>query len=149
MTLTLREGDVYRYEPETSWCREGMATVEVRRDGSTQLVDTYWRSTSDAHVLRDAELATAELLFNTADYRELDRYEQFEDFRPEDRQVITSQHGLRVRRFVKQGTEKDLRTMITNAEEAVEEAQRELNSATFRLQMRRDELERLRAGASA
>lgn len=135
-----KAGDVFRYEPSREWCREGMAVVR-ERDGA--LIDTYWHGGSDSHALTDKELATSELIFNVNDYRELGHYERFDDYRLEDRQVITSQHGLSVRRFLKTGAKPDRATRITNAIEAVNEAEEKLRSAQRLLDSRQEDLSRI------
>lgn len=124
----LRAGDVVRYEPDPSrhdprWCREGMAIADDRG----VLFDTYWGSGSDNHRLLAVEIASAELLFNLADYDELDRYDRatkgiWETYHPDDRRFVSSQHRLQFRRFVRKGATPDLATQIANAEEKVREA---------------------------
>jgi len=110
-----------------------MAIAKERDDGFVYLADTYW--TSENHVLTEEEVASAELLFNLADYDELDRYRRHESaatwktYRPEDRETVTSQHGLQTRWFVRKGAEPDLQTQIENACEAYLEAQSKLRSA--------------------
>ena len=143
-------GGVYRYKPDggVTHCREGLAVSMLGRDGLI-LVDTFWGSGTDAHVLTDTERATAELVFNTADYRELGRGESFEDYRPEDRQVITSQHRLQVRRFVRNGSTPDLSTKIANAQTKVQEAIKEADWAEQRVTWAREELAELESQKEA
>lgn len=149
-----REGDVVSYTPapqfpgqrDTHWCREGLALV-----GATGLlVDTYWASMSDAHVLTDAEIATAVLRFNVGDFDELDRYraggrDQWMRYAPKDRELITSQHRLQARYFVRKGASEDLATQIANAEQELGDAQSKLQSAQWNVERAQRELDELRA----
>lgn len=157
-----RVGDVLRYTPQprfqgqadTRWCREGTALATERRDGSTLILDTYWGSMSDAHVLTDAELATAELIFNVGDYDELDQYrsgsrEQWLRYAPEDRQRITSQHGLQCRWFIRKDASESLATQIENAREAVRDAEGKVESAQWRLDWAKRDLAELEAKVGA
>lgn len=142
----LRPGDVVRYEPDPSrhdprWCREGMAIA----DGRGVLFDTYWGSGSDNHRLNDAEIASAEPLFNLADYDELDRYDRsakgiWETYHPDDRRFVSSQHRLQFRRFIRKDATPDVATMIANAEERVREAEAEVASAQRRADWTRADL---------
>lgn len=111
---SLREGDVLQYEPGNKHGREGLALV---RRSPTHLSgyaapDTYWqhapldRDLGDGHTLTDAELASAVVLFNVADYvrirkPERDALEHWRRYRPEDRATVTAQHGGRVVYLVK------------------------------------------------
>jgi len=141
----LREGDVFTYRPDERHCREGMAIVSDRADGSHILRDTFWGSGSDCHILTADEMGTVEPLFNLADFDELDRYARdsksaWEAYHPDNRRVITSQHGLQRRWFIRKGAEPDLSTQIQNAEGRVEDAEDEFNRAERWLQWRREEL---------
>lgn len=125
-------GDVVQYDVEDPHCREGMAIAKQREDGRTYLADTYW--SSENHILSEAEVASAELVFNLADYDELDQYRhesaaKWKTYAPADRERITSQHGLQVRWFIRKGASPDLQTQIENACEAYVEAQSKLRSA--------------------
>lgn len=136
-------GTVVRYISERTdyWCREGMAVAG--KDG--RLVDTYWESTSDAHVLTAAEQATVTVEFCIGDYRELDRHERhtWEDYHSDDRQEITAQHGLRRRLFIRIGAEPDLDTRIENAREAVRLGEGIVARAESNLARRREVLAEL------
>lgn len=147
-----RANDVVRYrsERENRWCREGLALAHGRHDGTVVLVDTFWggAGAGDNHVLTDTERGTAELIFNTGDYDELDRYDRgshfiWEKYAPEDRAIITSQHGLQFRWFIRKGASEHLPTQIANARAAVAEAERELSSARSTRDQRIRELDRL------
>ena len=59
--MTFVPGDVLRYLPRWTHCREGVAIVQ----DNGVAVDTYW--SSDRAVLTDEELATAERQFNVGD----------------------------------------------------------------------------------
>lgn len=129
----MRAGDVLRYTPARSHCREG--TAYVCTDG--RVVDTYWHGfecDNEAHVLSEGELTTAELVFNTNDLDMLDRYSResrptWLTYHPRDRGCITSQHGLQELLFVRKGATPDLETRIDNAREKVERAERALRGA--------------------
>lgn len=149
-----KAGDVVRYETLTMpsrHCREGWAIARTRDDDSVYLLDTFWGS-GDTHVLTDEEIATAELMFNLADYDELDRYRshesraKWETYRPADRETVTSQHGLQVRWFIRKGAQPDLATQIDNARQGVADAYEKLRSADFGVELAWAELKRLESG---
>lgn len=130
-TVTFRPGDVVRYDVAGSrHCREGMAIANA----GGVLIDTYWSSGNDR--LTPTEVATARLVFNIEEFDEIGKHHfpRFEDFAREDRAVITSQHGLRVRRFLRRGAEPSLLTKIENAEARLVEAVRERDSAQWRVE---------------
>ena len=150
------EGRVVRYLPDQSrhdprWCREGMAIS----DHMGRFIDTYWVTGSDAHVLNPVELATVEHLFWLDDYSELDtrggrfKPREWETYAEEDRQHITSQHGLRVRYFIRNGAQPDLPTQIANAEARVERAEEDVRSAQWQLERAREALSELRQSPGA
>jgi hypothetical protein len=138
-----REGDVVSYAPgerfpgqrDTRWCREGTA-IAGKHDGGIQLADTFWLMGTEDHILTEAEIATAELLFNLDDYDELGRYSrespsQWKKYAPADRQQITSQHGLQHRWFIRKGAAEDHATQVENARERLREAEAKLQSAQW------------------
>lgn len=147
-----KPGDVVRYETpghRSTHCREGMAIAEARLDGVV-LFDTYWGTPGDRHLLTYEELGTAELVFNLADYDELDRYQhsspaRWKTYKPEDRETVTSQHGLQVRWFVRKDAEPDLATQIENAREVLADAESKLESAEWRVRGAKRDLEQLEA----
>jgi len=139
---------VYKYETldrPDRWCREGLAVS----DGRGGLVDTFWQFGSEMHHLTDAEMRTTELVFDTDDFDELDQNRgsgqkmTWEQYRPEDRETITSQHGLSVRYFTRKGAKPDLETKIENATAAHEKALVELQSAQNRVKWARHDLDEL------
>jgi hypothetical protein len=149
-TTTYALGTVVRYTPDPSrhdpaWCREGMAIA----DKFGYLHDTYWQGTGDAHIVNAAELASVEVLFQLGDYDEIDRYQRhsptWETYDPDDRRVITSQHRLQRRWFIRKGAKPDLATQIANAEDRVSDAEGDLRTAERNLKWRRDELAALHA----
>ena len=147
-----KTGDVVRYKSERDnrWCREGTAEA-IERSGKVILVDTYWgRYDGDSHALTDAELASAELIFNIGGYDELDRYgpgsrDEWMRYAPADREQITSQHGMQSRWFVRKGASEDMDTQIANAQELVGAAQEAVRSAENRLEWATQDLASLQA----
>lgn len=146
-----KAGDVVAYDTLTRpnrHCREGTAILNDRG----VLVDTFWGGAlvNDAHVLTEEEAATARLLFNIGDYAELGRTQahQFEQYAPADRQVLTSQHGLQRRLFVRIGAQVDHATIVDNARRKVDEAEARVRSAQLHLDWAREDLARLE-GANA
>lgn len=127
---TLRPGDVVRYRPDDKttdrfWCKEG--TGIVREDGV--VFDTYWNT--DRGRLSATEVARAEVLFNLADYESVRDGQAWETYPPDDRRFVTSQHRLQIQFYVRKGSEPDLETKITNAQEELAEARRKVESAEW------------------
>ena len=124
---------VYDYESSERHCREGVA---IERNPG-QFFDTFWASGQDAHRLTAGEVATAVLLFDTDDFDELDGYgraarpSEWEQYALKDRALITSQHGLQVRYFVRRGAVPDLETQIDNASREVGDAEYVLRRAQW------------------
>lgn len=151
---TFRLNDVVRYRPTEHHCREGVA-VAKNCDSSVVLVDTFWQSGShDDHVLTEGEVSAAELIFNIEDYDELDQYvsssrELWNKYATSDRQVVTSQHGLQKRWFIRKGATPDWDTQIENARQVVAEYERQLESATSGLEWARNNLAEVSAAAAA
>lgn len=146
------EGQVVRYLPDRSrhdphWCREGMAIS----DHNGRFIDTYWTGGGDSHVLNAAELATVEHLFWLDDYREVrtpsgrGTPSEWETYAEGDRQRVTSQHGLCVRYFIRNGAQPDMPTQIANAEERVRVAEGAVRSAEWGLENARRRLSELLA----
>ncbi len=140
-TNSLRTGDVIRYDPPTTWCRDGYAITEQRNDGLF-LVDTYWSGGSGTLVRPDSY----EVLFNLADYEEKPQH-VWETFAPADRERIPCHHGHRTIYLVRKGAVPDLDTQTENAAVRVTEAEDALRSAERRLAQRREELASLRTPA--
>lgn len=143
---TFNPGDVLRYTPLVHHWREGMA--RVREDG--RILDTYWRpgGDSESHALTEQELASATVVFNVAEFDALDRYsassrEQWEAYHPDDRALISSQHGLQEALFVRKGAHTHLGTQIENARTAVAKAEAELGTAIHTFVSRREHLSAL------
>lgn len=155
-TYTPSAGDVVRYTPENTWCREGIAIAQdhVRPNGRLVLLDTYWGSTEPG-MLTDAEADTAELMFNLADYDELYRYSsyasrsQWETYAPADRQIITHQHGLQRRWFIRKGARPDWATQIDNARQKVADREAEADRARRAVEWANEDLTRVIADAEA
>lgn len=145
----VRPGVVVRYKPDPSrhdprWCREGMAIA----DSAGVLFDTYWQSGNESHRLLPVELATIELLFHMDDYDELDRCSQttkglWATYHPDDRHVVTSQHRLQFRWFIRKGARPDIDTQIENAEEKVRECESRVESARQQLEWAQHDLDAL------
>lgn len=150
---TFRPNDVVRYRPSEHHCREGIAIAKVC-GSSVVLVDTFWQSGShDDHVLTAGEKASAEIVFNIEDYDELDRYMSFSEelwnkYAASDRQVVTSQHGLQKRWFIRKGACPDWNTQIDNARQVVAEYERQLESVRSNLEWARRDLADMLAAAT-
>ncbi len=138
--MSIEPMTVVHYTPENDWCREGTAIA----DNDGRLIDTYWQSRGN-NALSAAEETSAQVIFHLSDYRELERAEHYRwaDYHPSDRQVITSQHGLQRRLFVRKDAEPDLATRIENAREAVREAEQAVRSAERTLEFRSNALAQL------
>jgi hypothetical protein len=147
-------GDVVRYETldrPNGWCREGIA-IATKVGSRLKLLDTYWSGGSETHALTDAEVATAELIFNIGDYDELDRYSSgtprmWEKYAPADREIITEQHGHSMRWFIRKGASEDWPTQIDNARRRVAERESDLAVTQRSLEWERQELARIIAAA--
>lgn len=157
MSATVAEfvvGDVVQYVPDPSrhdprWCREGTA-IAIQQGDDVVLVDTYWHSLGqDAHRLNDVERQTATLRFRLGDYIEhkaTASSDAWDHYRPDDRQVITSQHGLSVRRFVRIGAKPDHAVRIEVYKAKVRAAEDDLASAQRRLEWAQRDLASVEAG---
>jgi len=148
-----REGDVLDWEPESRWCKEGVAIVEKYYNGSLVAVDTFWGG-GDRHILRGPEIATATVRCNLADYDEFDRAESakgtnFGDYHPDDRMVVTRQHGLTQWRFTRKGAKPDHDTRVERFRAEVEKHEKEMESATWHLEWARKDLARVEAEGEA
>ena len=154
-TITaFREGDVVDYNSERRdrWCREGVAVATPHRDGTLMLVDTYWGGFgSDQHVLTATETATAQVRFNLNDYEEITASgarDRWLKYAPADRDIVTSQHRLQAKYFIRRGATEDLPTQILNAEERLEEARSQLESAQWRVEWAERDLQALKEQAN-
>lgn len=142
------DGDVISYTPtDGRHCREGMAVVGRHPLSDFQrAIDTFWGSSGDQHILTNAELLTAELIFNVADYDEIDinsrhiAEAKWNTYATDDRQLITSQHGLQKRWFIRKGAEPSWDQQIINAREELDKALRESDSAVRNVGYRHAEL---------
>lgn len=127
-------GDVYRYEPESTWCRDGWAIAEKRPDGRVVLADTYWLT--DRVVVTPAN---PEFQFNLRDYDEI-THREWERYAEADRRYIPKHAGLSTVYLVRKGARPDLATEIEAARERVADAEQEVGIAEFRLRIARSEL---------
>lgn len=140
-------GDVYTYTPKQHHCHEGLAIEDERGN----LIDWFWGSSRDSMldklVGRDAE--DLKLIANLGDYdlTPRDGRESNREYAPEDRLVITSQHGLQRTYYIRKGAEPDRATKIANARHRIEKAQSELRAAEFQVEWARKELSVLVANA--
>lgn len=145
-------GDVVEWSPQDRHCREGTAIALETHGGQIKLFDTFWDGYED-HVLTDAEELTAEVLFNLNDYDEIDRYKResqtWSKYAPEDRQRVTSQHGLQTRWYVRKGASEHWPTQIRNAEDAVAKCVAAVESAERHLRWAREDLARVEEAAAA
>jgi hypothetical protein len=125
--------DVYTYSPEDHHCIEGLAIENERGD----LIDWFWGGSAVSHrqhVSRDAAGLT--LIANLGDYDLTPRGGRSgnQDYAPEDRLMIHSQHGLQRVHYVRKGAKPDLSTKIENARKRLEDAEAELRSAQHRVE---------------
>lgn len=137
-------GDVVDYTPDIDYtgrpahhCREGVAIVVERKDQSLYLIDTFWGSGTDAHVLSETEVANAELRFNTGEYRELEHNENRDGIPREYWQEIPSQHGLQKRRFVEVGAGPTWEQKHANARQDIINALHAVGAAMSRVDSQR------------
>lgn len=137
----LRENDVVRYEPKDRWCHEGTAVATRRSDGEIVLFDTYWQFSGQRLVKPD----TWEVLFNLDDYDSVRDGWRWEKYAPEDRQVVTSQHGLQRQYLVRKGAVESRDQIIANARTRLAEAEEKLRSATWSRDFAQRELDELLA----
>lgn len=146
-----RAGDVISYTTLTRpnrWCREGTALGEMV-NGTLMWRDTFWSYGGQQHVLTDDEVATGTLVFNVHDYEKLDEstslarsnsLRTWEQHHPDDRAVLTSQHGLVISYYLRKGAKPDLDTQIDNAKEALVMAKAEADAAQRAVARRQEEL---------
>ena len=138
-------GDVYTYTPKQHHCTEGLAIEDERG----RLYDWYWGGSRDPMldkiVSRDAEDLT--LIANLGDYEltPRDGRESNREYAPEDRLVITSQHGHQRTYYVRKGAKPDLGTKIENAREALRDAEQAARSAQHGVEWARRQLAQLEA----
>lgn len=137
----LREGDVVRYTPMRTHCREGMAIAERDRGGALRLWDTYWHSDRPEVTTLDFEV-----LFNVADYELVNEW-MWNTHKAADRQRVTHQHGHQVDYYVRVGSTEDRATMIENARQELTDAEEELRRAEGRVKDRARMLDLLLADA--
>lgn len=140
----MRVYDYQSIERPSRHCREEVA-VETQPG---VLLDTFWDMSTETHRLTDAEKATAVLRFDTDDFDELDRYDRgspglWMQHRPEDRELITSQHRLQNRWFVRKGSTPDLDTKIENARADLDKLTSDAESAARRARDARKRLDEL------
>ncbi|MET0993139.1 MAG: hypothetical protein ABWY20_03235 [Mycobacterium sp.] len=138
-------GDVYTYSPKQHHCMEGLA-IENERG---KIIDWFWSGdvVGNQVVSPDAEDLT--LIANLGDYEMTPRdgRESNEDYAPDDRLVIHSQHGLQRTHYIRKGAKPDLSTKIENARERLEDAEYKARSARHAVEWARDALAELEAQA--
>lgn len=127
--VLLFPGDVLNYRPdpsryEPSHCREGMAIVNEHGHA----IDTFWQSAGD-HVLTALELATVELRFRLGEFHTVKYESEWLKYSEQDRQTVTSQHGLQRILYVRNGAAEDIDTQIKNAYGELRKAEDDLKSA--------------------
>jgi hypothetical protein len=140
--------DVYTYTPKQHHCHEGLAIEDERGN----LIDWFWGNSRDSmldkHVRRDAE--DLKLIANLGDYEltPRDGRESNREYAPNDRLVITSQHGLQRTYYIRKGAMPDLPTRIENARYALREAESAASSAKFQVEYAQSVLAELVASAA-
>lgn len=141
----MSEGDVYTYTPAQRHCAEGLAIEDERG----RLYDWFWGSSRDSMLDKVVSRDTAdlELIANLNDYEltPLGGRETNRNYAPEDRLVITSQHGLQRTYYIRKGSKPDLATKVANARAYLATTESELRSAQFRVQRAQEELSELEA----
>jgi len=148
-THRFKTDDVIQYTPAGRtatgspdyYFRAGTAIVQP--DG--RALDTFTRS--EPHVLRDTELATGRLLFNTLGetWETRNRIGFWSEHRPEDRQELSHGQGNQPTLYLRKGATPDLDTKIANARAEVEQAEQKLCGAESDLRWRREQLAKLEA----
>lgn len=140
---------VYTYESIERPSRHCREEVAVEIDGA--LIDTFWSLGTESHRLTDAERATAKLVFDTDDYDQLPTYPRdsarrtWEQYAPEDRGIITSQHRLQNDYYVRKGSKPDLTTKIANARTRLDSRETELRHAAWAVESAQRDLDELLA----
>jgi len=139
-------GDVYTYNPENHHCMEGLA-VENERG---RIIDWFWGGDvvgNQVIDIIDPKVTDLEKIANLNDYELTPRNgrESNADYAPEDRLVLTAQHGLQRTYYIRIGAKPDLATQIENAEYALEEAKSEARSAQYRVERASEALAKLKA----
>lgn len=138
---------VYEYESIERPSRHCREEVAVEIDG--RLVDTFWSLGSESHTLTPAERATATFIFDTDDYDQLPTYPReaaratWEQYHPDDRGIITSQHRLQNDYYVRKGSKPDLATKIENAEAHLRKCVSEAESAARQVEWAQRDLDEL------
>ena len=150
MTNTLTPGDVYRYDPQTTHCREGLAIVTAQG----QLVDTFWGLDEPTdpltkHVLTDRERGTADFQFSITGLRPARWGEKIGWYPPGTVFVITAQHDRERYVYVVPGTKPDPKAIIREASADVRRAEQRGKRYEQELSDARAELGRLLDGGAA
>lgn len=145
LDLPFREGDIITYTPEQHHGQEAIARVYCR--GVHFALDTFWGldgTCPDAHRLTAAELSSATVSFNLADFERINardhRAHPVTDYAAADRRQVTEQHGHRVIEFLRPGAQPDPATRLTNARKIVADAESNLRSAKLRLDLAQRDL---------
>lgn len=138
MSGKFRIGDVVRYTPERTWCREGWAVARGRlgpEEGA--FVDTFWGGGAEQHTLTPDEVATIEgVEFNLDDvvaFTERPGTPEWLDYDPEDRFSYPAQHGLRQHLFIRAGAKPTSSARIDRLRAERDEARADFESATAAL----------------
>lgn len=143
--LTLREGDVFDFHwnegawerartsmghSDLNWCFEGQLVAKPTREGTLQLVDSYWGSGSDnkTMTLKQAERdGTLTFLCNLNDVEPVQDYNR-EYFNPSEVFRLRSQHGLRCSWVKLKGAERDRDTMLNVVRERLSKQSAKIES---------------------
>jgi hypothetical protein len=139
---------VYDYDVDGSrHCREGIATEE-----KGAMFDTFWGYSGDRHRLTNTEISSAVLRFDTEDFEEVKSYvrgapQDWLDRASQDRETISSQHGLQLSYWIRKGSSPDYATKIKNTKAKLDEAYRELRSAENSIKWAIEELEKVKREA--
>jgi hypothetical protein len=144
-TVAFKPGDVLRYSPRSTHCRDGVAIIDEHGNA----YDTYWGMRDSMSFVRPEDLRDAEVQFRLEDYDEITGVGRdtarmkWEKFANEDRECIPAHSGYHARFFTRKGAEPSLDTQIENARRDLAYAEDKARGAANTVEWKREDLERL------
>jgi len=150
----MKEGDVYRiiFKEGTSisrHCFENQLEAYQTKAGEWMFLDRYWGISGQSFTLaRIAELGTLELICNKNEVEPVHKYDICK-YKPEDRILLTSQHGCceSCRAwYVKTGTPLDKETMLAVLRARIETEKCNVQSSMQAIQRLSDKYTQIEAG---